>query len=77
MLYERRGKINRNGFVRTTDRPIFEQKAEIQDLINRGITENIYNSIIESHPELIDNKVAINFTLIDNEKIENIKFGTY
>lgn len=77
LLYDHGRNITRNDFVREIDRPIFEQKAEVQDLISRGITGDLYDSIIESNPELSDKRIAVKFTLIDNEHIEDIEFGTY
>lgn len=77
LLYEHGRQIKRTDFVRGSDRPIFEQKAEIQDLINRDITGYLYDTVTESNPELIGKQFAIQFTLIDNKDIEDIKFGTY
>lgn len=77
LLYENGRNITKYDFVRYTDRPISQQKAEIQELINNGLTGKLYDDIIESNPELIDKQFAVNFKLIDGTNIEDVKIGEF
>lgn len=77
LLYENGRNISKSDFVRYTDRPISQQKAEIQELINSGLTTKLYDNVIENNPELIDKKFAIKFTLIDGTDVEDVQVGEF
>lgn len=77
LLYENGRDISRYDFVRLTDRPISQQKVEIQELIDSGLTGKIYDDIIEDNPELIDKKLSVSFTLVNDNEVRDIRVSTF
>lgn len=76
-LYKNGKYISKNDFVVCTDRPIHQQKEEVQKLIDSGLTERVYDKAIKGNPELIGKKIAVSFTLVNDNEVGDIRVSTF